>query len=460
MNSASPLCLLFISEGQVRGKIKSILQTIGYQVMEIDHPVRVRRIQEEQSPAMLFLQMNGQSEEAVALLGGDQLNESVEVILLGGDPGHPFVEEAMRLGASYHFTEPYNYHFIHEVIAEIFEECGAENRGSDEEVVNTKLDQFGLMYGSSKPMRRLYRKIRKVAHVDTSVMLIGESGVGKELAAQTIHQLSPRRDMPFVGVNCGAVSRDIMESELFGHEKGSFTGAHREHSGIFEQAKGGTLYLDEVTEMEIDLQVKLLRVLETGAFRRVGGEEEFETDVRIVAATNRNPEKAKDDGKLREDLFFRLAQFPIPIPPLRERGGDVHELAAFFLGRLNQEHKTHKVFDNTVAALIKEYGWPGNVRELRNAVEHAFLMGHAEISANDFPPHIGSDESQYALEDGIVIPYGLSWEEVEKRYFLACLERNEGDKTKTASDLEISLKTLYNRLKKYAGSEEEEEDEA
>src|SRR5712675_2271462 len=244
-----------------------------------------------------------------------------------------------------------------------------------------RLGRFGHILGSSPPMQKLYDQLGRVAPTSATVLLVGDSGTGKELAAQTIHDLSRRKKAPFLPLNCGAVSPQLIESELFGHEKGSFTGADRQHKGFFERAHGGTLFLAEITEMPAELQVKLLRVLETGTFMRVGTNTPIATDVRVIAATNRNPAKAVTDGKLREDLYHRLNVFPIELPPLRERGTDIEILARHFLDQLNKQENASKLFAPAAIAALYVHSWPGNVRELKNYVQRAFILADDVIDA-------------------------------------------------------------------------------
>jgi DNA-binding NtrC family response regulator len=287
-----------------------------------------------------------------------------------------------------------------------------------------------------------------VAPTEATAFLIGESGTGKELAAETLHRLSKRRKGPYLPLNCGAVSPTLIESEIFGHEKGSFTGAQRQHRGYFERASGGTLFLDEITEMPIELQVKLLRVLETGRIMRVGGDREVEVNVRVIAATNRNPEDAVKDGKLREDLFYRLKVFPITLPPLRDREGDIETLAQYFLHNLNKREGTAKRFSVDTMERLRTHHWPGNVRELQNVVQRAFILGDQEITPDCLPAELGG-ETQLAGPN-LHLKVGTSLEDAERRLILATLDQYEGDKKVTAEVLGISLKTLYNRLNQYA----------
>jgi DNA-binding NtrC family response regulator len=308
-----------------------------------------------------------------------------------------------------------------------------------------KYDGLQQIVGASKVMRRLYEAIKKVAPVDASVFLHGESGTGKELAARAIHNLSNRREGPFIPVNCGALSAELLNTELFGHERGSFTGAVRQHQGYFERASGGTLFLDEITEMPLSFQVYLLRTLETGTFIRVGGHREIKADVRFIAATNIDPWQAVETGKLRHDLLFRLMEFPLSLPPLRERGEDIVLLAHYFLDGFNTSYKENKQFTKEATRFISKNIWSGNVRELRHAIHHAFILAEDEIDEKDFQK--GQLQSSiHHKEDFVHSLVGLPIEKVERTLILATLEHFNGDKRQAAECLGISLKTLYNRL--------------
>jgi transcriptional regulator with PAS, ATPase and Fis domain len=266
--------------------------------------------------------------------------------------------------------------------------------------------------------------------------------------------LSRRRKKPFVALNCGAVAGQLIESELFGHERGSFTGADRTHHGYFERANGGTLLLDEISEMPVGLQVKLLRVLETWSISRIGAEQEIAVDVRIIAATNREPEEAVRDGKLRQDLLYRLNVFPIRLPPLRERKGDVELLAEHFLADLNRAHETDKRLTRGAIERLRLFQWPGNVRELKNVIGRAFILADTEIDADCIAPHAeagpGTDEASEPA-GWLRVRVGSSIDEVERLLILATLDAHQGNKELTAKALGISLKTLYNRLYAYKG---------
>jgi DNA-binding NtrC family response regulator len=319
-------------------------------------------------------------------------------------------------------------------------------------------------------MQRIYDLVSKVAPSDATVLVTGESGTGKELVAETIHRLSRRNSKAFVAINCGAISPTLIESELFGHERGSFTGADRTHRGCFERADGGTLLLDEVSEMSADLQSKLLRVLETGTVLRVGGDKPVKVDVRVVAASNRDLDQAVADNKLRHDLLYRLKVFPILLPALRERGDDITALAQHFLERLNQQNDTHKRFSADALAAIRAYAWPGNVRELRNAVHRAHILADGDdVHRRDLPEEVAGDAANWVPEETAFaesegedvavpaatgslagrIPAATPLHEIEKQAILATLAHFDGDRGQTAAALEISVKTLYNRLREY-----------
>jgi len=294
--------------------------------------------------------------------------------------------------------------------------------------------------------------ILRVAPTEASVLVTGETGTGKELVAETVHALSRRARKPFVAVNCGAIAPTLIESEFFGHERGSFTGAERKHRGVFERADGGTLFLDEITEMPLELQVRLLRVLETGIVTRVGGDQVVKVDVRIVAATNRSLKEGVAEGKLREDLLYRLLVFPISLPALREREGDIALLANHFLDQLNRNAGSAKHFSQAALAKLQQHPWPGNVRELKHIVEHAFIMARGDVvEAEAVPLSEGTEVPPPAPLGERVVPMevGTSIAEMERQLILATLEHCEGNKNRAAQTLGISLKTLYNRLNIY-----------
>ncbi|MGY6272258.1 sigma-54 interaction domain-containing protein [Achromobacter denitrificans] len=296
-------------------------------------------------------------------------------------------------------------------------------------------------------MQKLDAQLRLAAATDASVFIVGESGTGKEIVARAIHETSDRRDQPFVAVNCGAISGTLAHAELFGHEKGSFTGAVSQNAGYFEYASGGTLFLDEVTEMPPDMQVHFLRVLETGTYQRVGGSDLLRANVRVICASNRDPSASVADGRLRQDFLHRLLVVPLRVPPLREREGDALVLAHWFLETLNRENGTRKAFSRRMLDAIAAHDWPGNVRELRNAVQRAYIMADGELDAMAPARPAGPGG---ALRDGaLTLPIGMPLGRAQREFILATLAHHAGDKRLAAESLGISLKTLYNRLDSY-----------
>ena len=340
-----------------------------------------------------------------------------------------------------------------------------------------RLQRLGALYGACPAMQRLFQTIGRLGPSNATVMILGESGSGKELVAQAIHQLSERSRKAFVAVNCGAIPENLIESELFGHERGSFTGAARTHRGCFERADGGTLFLDEVTEMPVDMQVRLLRVLESGRFCRVGGDQEITSSVRVIAASNRDLGKAVAEGRLREDLMYRLCVIPLAVPPLRDRGGDTLLLAEMFLAELNDEHGTEKIYTQQARDRLAAFSWPGNVRELKNVVHRGYVLSDDEVEVDvpepgkdaivlpqavtmvDVPgmPSLNAAIAARTLVPGnmtrdVTIRVGTSRDDAERALIMATLDSVAGSKAKAAQVLGISLKTLYNRLHAYRGS--------
>lgn len=323
---------------------------------------------------------------------------------------------------------------------------------------------LGNLLGRSAAMKRVFALIQRVAPTEATVMIMGESGSGKELVADCIHMLSHRAQGPLVAINCGSIPASLIEAELFGYEKGSFTGASRSHAGVFERATGGTLFLDEVTEMPLDMQTRLLRVLETGRFYRVGGTQEIKTDIRVLAATNRNVTDAVANRQLREDLMYRLAVFPLHIPPLRERAGDVPLLADQLLSVLNRSHGTSKSFSPAFAEALRTYRWAGNVRELKNTIERSYILADDVLDVDlTLPmqaraPEPAEQPGQPRPQgQGLHVPLGSRLDEAERSLIEVTLEYCGGDKRRAAAVLGCSLKTLYNKLNSYARAREEEQ---
>jgi DNA-binding NtrC family response regulator len=311
------------------------------------------------------------------------------------------------------------------------------------------------LLGASPAMQEVFRLIDRVGPTEAVVLLTGESGSGKELAAQSIHERSARRSGPFIAVNCGAIPAGLIEAELFGHEKGSPGGAALGQPGVFERAHRGTLLLDEVTELPLDMQTRLLRVLESRKFYRAGAGTEFTSDVRLIAATNRCPLQAVRNGQLRQDLLYRLAVFPVALPPLRERGDDVELLAEHFLAGLNARGGSQKRLSAQSRMTLKQHSWPGNVRELKNCVERAFILGDTVLELAPLQQGPGAPGGDAPGAGGqLNIRVGSRIHDMERSLIEATLDYFKGNKRRTADALGCSLKTLYNKLNGYSQSEE------
>ncbi|WP_066331108.1 sigma-54-dependent transcriptional regulator [Azohydromonas lata] len=427
-----------------------------------------RRQMALQQPDIVLLDLQLPDGSGMDLFDDPELVAHSEVVLITGHASLETSVQALRLGAADYLTKPVNMKQLRGILSRVMRPSVLKDELASLNAEWQKTGHFGHLWGRSAPMQRIYAQIARVAGTAVSVFITGESGTGKEVVAQTVHDLSRRRKQPFLAVNCGAISPNLIESEIFGHEKGSFTGADRMHQGFFERAHGGTLFLDEITEMPLELQVKLLRVLETGTFMRVGSTTPIETDVRVIAATNRTPEQAVSSGKLREDLYYRLNVFPIGLPPLRDRSSDVPLLAEHFLAAVCERESVRKRFTPGALEKLTAYRWPGNVRELRNVVQRSFVMAEGDQitdewlptdppSADGSPAAASAAPAAGANSGSITIKLGTSMADAERQLILATLRHFNQHKERTAAVLGVSLKTLYNRLKEYAAEDKDGE---
>ncbi|MBK8313678.1 MAG: sigma-54-dependent Fis family transcriptional regulator [Acidobacteria bacterium] len=376
---------------------------------------------------------------------------STAVILLTGQGS---IEDAVRAvkeeGAFYYFEKPINTRQLNMVLQRAIEQASTRHENT---LLRRRLEDYGVfgkLVGDSHAMRQIYTVIEQVASSAVSVLITGESGTGKEVVAQTIHQLSPRATRPFVGINCSAIPESLMESELFGHERGAFTGAISRREGCFELANSGTLFLDEIAEMPVMLQAKLLRVLEERKVRKLGSPKESPVDVRVLAATNKDPVEAVRRGELREDLLYRLNVIHIKLPPLRERREDIPLLIEHMVRELSERHqRPARIVSPEVLETFARHSWPGNVRELRNVIEHAIVVCEGQRIEKQHLPSQMYDGRVFRNEDSISLPIPISLEEAERQLILKTLIRTSNNKTRAADLLQISLKTLHNKLKAY-----------
>src|SRR5437899_1618647 len=372
----------------------------------------------------------------------------VSVVILTGHATVDSAVKALKVGAEDYVTKPVDLPRLQVILKTVEDKQLMKQEILELRRQLQKVGALGHLVGKSRSMQRLFEEVEMVANTDAGIFIVGESGSVKEVVANTIHTLSRRRNKPFIAFNCGAISPTLIESEIFGHEKGAFTNAIKRREGYFEMAKGGVVFLDEITEMPIELQVKLLRVLEEGRFRRVGGNEEINIDARIIAASNRDPQKAIADGKLREDLYYRLNVFPIEVPPLRERLEDIPLFAHFFLQKLNEtEEKKVENIDGDFIEALQAYEWNGNVRELRNVINRAFIMARGNTLSVDCLPDKLLGARKRRSRNAVTIPLGQPMEEVERLVIEETLHMTDGDRPKGArGDDEQTFEPTYEVL--------------
>ncbi|MGM0575021.1 MAG: sigma-54-dependent transcriptional regulator [Myxococcota bacterium] len=448
--------LVVEDDADAREALSALLEAHGFRATPAETLAEARaRLDEGHAADLIMLDLGLPDGDGMELLGDiEDLPGRRAVIVLTGERRLERAVEAMRSGAFDYLPKPLSPEALEIALQRLewFFESTEAQRNLRRQLA--RAGRFQGMVGRSRAMQEVYALVERVAPSRLPVFVRGESGTGKELLARAVHDLSPRKRRPFVAINCGAIPASLVESELFGHERGAFTGATARHDGVFRQADGGTLFLDELPEMPQDTQVKLLRVLESGTVRRVGGREDLPVDVRIVSATNRHPEEAVREGLLREDLFFRLHVVPVTLPPLRERRADVPLLAETFLEAATEETGT-PVASLTPAAVeaLKAWHWPGNVRELRNVMARAALLSGGEPIT---PAHLGLPAAPSPTAaggparspgDAIRVPVGATLREAERLVVEAYLERFRGHRARTARALGITPKTLYNKCK-------------
>ena len=461
MASHKSLRILFADdEKSLQEFMRSELPRLGHEVVVCPDGKSAVKALEKSSfdAAILDLRMPGMTGIEV-LEQLKQISPDTEAVVMTGHASMETAIDAVRLGAFDYITKPCKLAEIEAVLRKVGEKRDLKHKNLALQTRVQAAEGPSVLVGTSAAMAPVHRLIATVAPTDSTVLILGETGTGKELAARTLYQQSKRADMPFVPVNCGALSENLVESELFGHRKGAFTGADRDHKGLFEVANGGTLFLDEVGELNKNIQVKLLRFLESGEIRRVGETEPFRTDVRVLCATNRDLRDMIRHDDFREDLYFRINTFEIRLPPLRERRQDIPDLARHLLGRA-----ARRPIDQVAALLtpdaidtLLEYDWPGNVRELANVMEHAYILaGGQAITSEHLPHHLR--RSPGGLPATLSMPRpaepaagGLpkTLKEIEMDHILHVLEKHGGNKPAAAAELGIVLKTLYNKLNQW-----------
>jgi DNA-binding NtrC family response regulator len=453
--------LVVDDEAGSREGLSRLLEAWGYESSSAASAEEALQLLEARRPNAVITDLVMPGIDGLEFIRRLQAEYPVPVIVLTGHGTIEQAVEAIRLGAQDILEKP-----VEPAKLKILLEKLAGTREMLAELLRLRAElrergAFGQLRGISTKIKEVFRQIEQVAPSLLSVLVVGDSGTGKELVAQTLHQLSPRRRNEFVAVNCAAIPATLLESEIFGHEKGSFTGAIQRKIGCFEMAHRGTLFLDEISEMDLSLQAKLLRVLQEQRFRRVGGTDVIQADVRVVAATNREPSKAMKEGKLREDLYYRLNVFRITIPPLRERNEDVPLLAQHLVERYAERTGSAMArIDPTAMERLIAYPWPGNVRELKNAIDRAALLCDGKtVLPEHLPPEVAnaamrasaraSGDSSPGGSISVVLPIGTTMRETEREMIRSTLAHTSGNKTRAAKILDISLKTMHNKVKKY-----------
>jgi DNA-binding NtrC family response regulator len=437
-----------VSTREVFGEL---LQRWGYDVEQTGDGHDALKITAERHPDVIISDLVMPKLDGLALTRAlREESPDTPVIIITGKGTIDAAVEAVREGVFDFVEKPLDPARLKVILQRALEKRQTEH---EMQVLRRRLGQVDAgvgLVGQSPAMRKAMDLVEKVAPSKASVVITGQSGTGKEMIARAIHQLSPRREKPFIAINCSAIPAGLMESEMFGHERGAFTGADQRRLGAWELADGGTLFLDEVGEIPIELQAKFLRVLEEERLRRLGGKSEISVDVRVISATNRDLKEEIKGGRFREDLYFRLNVFHIPLAPLKERRDDIPLLVQHFIDRFGREGgKKLAGLTQQAMKVLSEYAWPGNIRELRNTLERAVILcGSAAIDVEHLPAEmaVGGGESAY-----LKLPFGLPLREVEKEYILSSLGRMQNNKARTAQALGISEKTLYNKLYRYSG---------
>ena len=431
---------------------KSIVESLSralmgqeYEVSSCLEPEKALEMLKEHIPQVVISDLKMPKMDGLELLGKiKEFNSGIQVIMITGHGTIDDAVTAMKKGAYDFIPKPFNKQEIISIVNRAFEKAALleENFILREKLKKNQAPNFDV--GKSRAFKGLLDRASQAAASDATILLMGESGTGKEVLAQYIFSKSNRLTQPFVTVNCAAIPENLLEAELFGYKKGSFTGAYQDKKGRFQDANGGTIFLDEIGEIPLHVQPKLLRILQEGEVSPVGGQTQ-KVDVRIIAATNKNLRKQVDAGLFREDLFYRLNVIPLQIPPLRQRPEDLHSLIAYFIALYCKKNKKANLSLNADALkLMENYTWPGNVRELENAIERAVIlcMGH-QITPEDLPDELSATTDSAGQ---IYVGKGMTLEEIELSAIQIGLKRNHGDKAKTAEDLGISLRTIYRKL--------------
>jgi two-component system response regulator HydG len=454
MSERRQTILVVDDEPGQRAMLRAVLSAEGYEVAEAeDGASAVAHVEAHFYDLLLMDVRMAQLDGMAALQAIKGRSPGIPIILMTAYGTVRDAVEAMKVGAYDYLTKPLDIDELKLTVARGLRHAALEEENAHLRALVGCDVEVSAIIGTSAPMQRLFEALALVAPTEATVLILGESGTGKELVAQAIHANSPRRDGPFITVNCAALPETLLESELFGHERGAFTGATERRLGRFELAHGGTIFLDEIGELTPAAQTRLLRVLQSQAFERVGGSNTLKVDVRVLAATNKDLEAAVRAGHFRDDLWYRLRVFPLTVPPLRQRRDDIPLLAEHFLKRYAERHRRRlRGLTPRALDLLMRYEWPGNVRELEHTLERAVILARGEhLTPEEFPPSLralaGPAEDIPSHEPAV--PVGLSLKEVERELIRKTLEHTGGNRTKAAEILGISRATLHNKLKEY-----------
>ncbi len=426
-----------------------LIASWGFNVEAVEDGKSALELIDSYDPHILLLDLKLPYKDGIQVLS--EIRDKglqIPTLVISGEGDFPDAVQSIKLGAYDYLRKPVDPAHLRVLLNNLGPHLTISEENQRLRRRLMRAGELGSLIGQSLEMTRVMALIEQVAPSSASVIITGDSGTGKELAARTIHELSPRRDRPYVAINCAALPETLMESELFGHERGAFTSADRRREGCFELANGGTLLLDEVSEMKLELQAKLLRVIEERKLRRLGGASEVPIDVRVLAATNGNLEAAVQERKFRNDLYYRLNVFAIELPPLCEHADDIPALVKHFLHELTPpKGKTVTGVDSECLELLKSYRWPGNVRQLRNVIERALIVTRGPmISVADMSPEV---KGGVRTTSGFEVSFGMSLDDIEREVILKTMDFAEGNKARAAGILGVSIKTLYNRLEQY-----------
>lgn len=446
--------LIVDDEQNAREGLQDLLESWGFEVAVAEDGRAGFELVKRFQPSVILSDLvmpNVDGLGFLKLLTEASLLQHTHFILMSAHGNVETAVSAMKSGANDFLTKPLDVVRLKIVLENISKRAEVEREMTSLRDKVRKLGTFGHLNGSTPKMKSIFKQIQVIAPTSASVLINGESGTGKELVAKAIYNHSKRQGKPYIAINCAAIPESLLENELFGHEKGAFTGAVAQELGCFELADGGTIFLDEIGDMSADMQTKLLRILENGTFRRIGGKKEISVDVRIIAATNKNLEEAVEEGSFREDLFYRLNVFTIKLPPLRERPEDILLLAQKFIEEFNLKNdRDVKGISREAFQVLKNFSWPGNVRELKNVMERAVIVCTGDfIELADLPDTL---TSKAAKAPTVEFRLGTTMDEVEKQFLFHTINFVDGNKTKAAKLLDISLKTLHNKLAKYKSS--------